>query len=113
MVLPEDSGPKISVETVLEFAKGRSDTAVIITADHETCGLQVSSDKETYNGKATTVSGKEISYNFSATSHTDTPVPVFTYGFELVANLCPTYASVDKIKNSEIYLVVCDLILYS
>ena len=102
-----------TVETALQFAKCRDDTAVIVTADHETCGLQVSADPTLYSTKFTTDTGAEISYSFTATSHTDTLVPVYTYGFEPVPEICPTYTSGEKIKNCEIFLIVKDLILYS
>ena len=102
-----------TVEAVMNFAKDRNDTAVIITADHETCGLEVSKSSDTYKSKATIKTGSEISYSFTSTYHTDTPVPVYTYGFTPVPQLCPTFESAERIKNSEVFLIVRDLVLYS
>lgn len=99
-----------TVEAILAFAKESGDTAVIVTADHETRGLQVSSDSEEYSKTVETEAGGTISYNFSATYHTDTLVPVYTWGFEAHPERCKTFEDAEKIKNTEIFHFVVDLI---
>ena len=54
-----------AVSAALEFARGRSDTLVVVTADHETGQLEVTSD------------GRIV---FGSDGHTDTPVPLFAEG---------------------------------
>lgn len=53
----------------IDFAAERDDTLVIVTADHETGGLQA----------ARSASGK-LAISYSTTSHTGTPVEVFAFG---------------------------------
>lgn len=101
-----------TVEAVMNFARQNGETAVIVTADHETCGLQVSANPDEYKSKYITASGSQISYNFSATYHTDTVVPVYTWGFTANPENLATFASAEKIKNSEIFHIVADLIKY-
>lgn len=101
-----------TVEAVMNFARQNGETAVIVTADHETCGLQVSADASEYNSKYVTASGAEISYNFSETYHTATPVPVYTWGITVHPEKLATFSSAEKIKNSEIFHIVADIIEY-
>ena len=101
-----------TVEAVMQFARQNGETAVIVTADHETCGLQVSADAEEYKSKYTTEAGTQISYNFSATYHTDTLVPVYTWGFTVHPERLKIFASAEKIKNSDVFHILADLIGY-
>ena len=101
-----------TIEAVMSFARENGETAVIVTADHETCGLQVSEKSDEYKSKYTANSGAEISYNFSATYHTDTLVPVYTWGFTARTERLATFSSAEKIKNSEIFHILACLIGY-
>lgn len=76
-----------TVQTVLEWAEGRDDTLVIVTADHETGGLLV-----TQNLGA----GEFPSSTWSTTAHTATDVNVYAWGpnAELVTGV---------IDNTDIY----------
>ncbi len=99
-----------TVEAIMEFAKSREDTAVIVTADHETRGLVVSEDAEEYSKAIATNKGGEISYDFTSTYHTATLVPVYTWGFTAHPEKCKTFEDSEKIKNSDIFHFVVDLI---
>lgn len=101
-----------TVEYVLNYAKQRNDTAIIITADHETGGLNVSADSTEYAEIFTTESGAEFSYEFSTSNHTNTPVPFYFTGFGAKTELFKTYSSAEKVKNNEIFFIVKDLILH-
>ncbi len=59
------------VKLCLDFAKEDKHTLVIITADHETGGLSLITDK---------TNKKETIINFSTKKHSASPVPVFSYG---------------------------------
>lgn len=60
-----------AIGAALAFAKSDKETLVIVTADHETGGFSLSSDKGDYN---------TLKPSFSTGGHTATMVPVFAYG---------------------------------
>ena len=91
-----------TVNAALAFAEGRDDTVIIVTADHETCGLAVSSSPDEYTSKAKTVSGADISYVYNDTYHTDTFVPFYLYGYDCDFSALETFSDGSVIKNVEI-----------
>lgn len=99
-----------TVEAALRFAEGRDDTVIIVTADHETCGLRVSTDPSELSSKHEKVGGGEISYEYSANYHTDTEVPLYTWGFEYDYSALATFSSAELIKNFEIANIIDSLI---
>jgi alkaline phosphatase len=99
-----------TVNAVLAFAEGRDDTVIIVTADHETCGLKVSSSADEYGSKAKTVSGADISYTYKNGYHTDTPVPFYLYGYDCDFAAFDTFSDASLIKNSEIAELVFTVI---
>ena len=60
-----------TVELVLDWAAGRSDTLILVTADHETGGLTVTTD----NGP-----GVAPEVTWSTTGHTGVNVPIYAWG---------------------------------
>jgi alkaline phosphatase len=60
-----------SVQVVMDWAAGRTDTLVIVAADHETGGLTVEAD----NG-----AGNFPTVTWSTTDHTAADVPIYTWG---------------------------------
>jgi alkaline phosphatase len=60
-----------AVEAVLAWMAGRDDTLLLVTADHETGGLEVLGD----NG-----AGSLPAVSWSTSDHTRTPVPVYAFG---------------------------------
>lgn len=61
-----------AVEVILDWAQGRTDTLVVVTADHETGGLQLTAD----NGV-----GEIPSAQWSTQGHTSAEVPLYAWGF--------------------------------
>lgn len=59
-----------AVREALEFAKGRDDTLVIVTADHETGGMALNPGSKMGRPK----------FAFTTNSHTPAMVPVFAFG---------------------------------
>ncbi len=85
-----------TVETVMEWIGSRKDTAVLITADHETGGLKVEKKKTSGMTAFPTEKGDDLYYSFSTTDHTKTPVGLFTYGIK------PDFASFEHFKSNDI-----------
>ena len=102
-----------TVEYVLSFASGRDDTAVIITADHETGGLKVDSDPTKYEATCEKDGEVLFSYEYTTSNHTNANVPIYYYGFGAKPELFSTYSSSEKIKNNEVFLLMKDLVLHS
>ncbi len=67
----ETVGFSHTVRVVTDWARGRSDTLVLVTADHETGGLKVLQN----NGR-----GSLPTVSWSTTGHTDARVPVYAWG---------------------------------
>jgi alkaline phosphatase len=61
-----------AIEVCLRWARGRTDTLIVVTADHETGGLSVEKD----NGP-----GKYPAVSWSTKGHTATDVPLAAWGF--------------------------------
>ena len=98
-----------TVEVVLEWLGDRDDTAIIITADHETGGLSVGEEGE-YANSYTSTSGNTFSYEYTTESHSSTPVPVYWYGFDL--DLSPYYLDEEGmiIKNISVFDIMMNLL---
>ena len=94
-----------TVETVMNWVGDRTDTAVIVTADHETGGLTVSGDPTAFADTYDTGYGT-ISYSFSTTGHTDRRVRLFLYGREADFSEFDYYGSKHLIKNTDIYRIM-------
>ena len=60
-----------AVGVALEYARSRTDTLVIVTADHETGSLGITSGSP---------DGSKVSHAWLTTDHTGTMVPVYAYG---------------------------------
>lgn len=100
-----------TVETVMDFIGDRTDTAVLITADHETGGLVVS--KEYFAGATTftTLLGETAYYSYSTGGHTKTPIGLYIYGAKPRFKYFPTYRNEGLIKNVETSEIIKNLIL--
>ena len=96
-----------TVDLVMEWVGDRKDTAVLITADHETGGLTVSS--EAVFADQYTSSGSFF-YAFSSTEHTDQQVKLFVYGITPVFSNYTYYGSDYLIKNTDVFRIMKHLL---
>jgi alkaline phosphatase len=94
-----------TVETVMDWVGDRTDTAVLVTADHETGGLTDSGDPTAFANTYDTGHGV-ISYSFALKSHTDQQVKLFVYGREVNFKEFDYYGSRHLIKNTDIYRIM-------
>lgn len=60
-----------AIKVAYDYAQTHSNTLLIVTADHETGGLTFVDPQGKYTN---------ITYNFSTSSHSALPVPIFAYG---------------------------------
>ena len=97
-----------TVEAILAWLGDRTDTAIIITADHETGSLKVSPEKKYPNNFS--ANGNSFYYLYGSEDHSDTPVPVYVYGF--LADFTPYYLDDTKevIKNISVFEMMLDLL---
>jgi len=93
-----------TVDTVMEWIGDRTDTAVMITADHETGGLTVSTSTmlqaKFRNGD------NSFYYRFTSGDHTDAQVKLFTYGITPDFSTYKYYGANHLIKNTDIFLIM-------
>jgi alkaline phosphatase len=97
-----------TVEAVLSWLGDRNDTAIIITADHETGSLKVSPEKKYPNNFS--ANGNSFYYLYGSGDHSDTPVSVYVYGFQ--ADFTPYYMddTQELIKNKSVFELMLDLL---
>ena len=97
-----------TVDAVMSWLGDRTDTVVLVTADHETGGLTVSNEDrlaEKYvNGD------KTIYYQWAATNHTNAKVGLFVYGTEVDFSKFTYYGSQHLIKNVDVYSLMAGLL---
>ena len=100
-----------TVEAVMNWLGDRTDTAVLITADHETGGLQVSDQPEYPNTEVVTVNGesKTLYYMFTAGAHTPANVVLFVHGVTADFTKSELYQE-DTLKNTGIFYLMLDIL---
>ena len=99
-----------TVQVVMDWIGDRNDTAVIITADHETGGLSVGQEGE-YANSYTSAYGNTFSYEYTTESHSSTLVPVYWHGFDV--DLTPYFLNEEKtiIKNISVFDIMMNLLV--
>lgn len=98
-----------TVSAVLEWCGDRTDTAIIITADHETGGLSVSAQDE-YENRYVTKDGNAIYYQWTTTGHSNAPVGVYLYGFAPDLSRYYMEGETDLIKNTAVFQMMLALL---
>ena len=83
-----------SVQTVLSWMQGRSDTLLIVTGDHETGGLTVTNQG----------AGNYPTASWTTTNHTATNVPLYITGAN--ANLIDSYIQGGVADNTDVFKVM-------
>ena len=97
-----------TVNAVLDWLGDRTDTAVLVTADHETGGLTVSSEKR--YSKVNTDGENDIYYNFSSDDHTNSKVGLFVYAIKVDFSEFEYYTSQHLIKNIDVYNLMFNIL---
>ncbi len=99
-----------TVETVMEWVGDRDDTAVIVTADHETGGLSVS--KTADYPKSYPQDNPILYYEWKHGNHTQTMVNIFVYGVDLNFAYISQYKTADKIKNTDVFVLMKEILKF-
>ena len=95
-----------TVDAVLAWIGDRTDTAILVTADHETGGLSVSTENrfsKQYTGNV------PVWYAFSSGDHTNAKVGLFVYGIEADFSKFTYFGSQYVIKNIDVYNLMADV----
>lgn len=93
-----------TVEAVMDWVGDRDDTAVIVTADHETGGLSVS--KNAIYDKSHNAQGNNVYYSWSSVDHTQTKVRIFVYGVDVDFATVSQYRIPTVIKNTDVFVLM-------
>ena len=99
-----------AVKAVLKWAKGRDDTVVIVTADHETGGFEL--DPNTTSQQMQAVFGSRVGdcFNWTSTGHTDTDVNCYINGANInFANY--SFGTESRIKNTDVFEIMKSLLV--
>ncbi|MHA1906354.1 MAG: alkaline phosphatase [Candidatus Thorarchaeota archaeon] len=103
-----------AIEVALRFVEEHSDTILIVTADHETGGLMITSDSlngvlpstentEMENRNIRIERANNINVTWNADYHTDSNVPLFIYG-----DAFEHYSIADVIDNVQLFDIMDD-----
>ena len=99
-----------AIAAVLNWAKNRNDTVVIIVADHETGGLALADDITHEDLVAVYESaGYGSCYSWSTTGHTDTPINCYINGANINFSKY-SFGNKSKIKNTDVFKIMKSLL---
>lgn len=104
-----------TVDAVTQWAEGREDTVILVTADHETGGLSVS-DQPEYAMSYTADTGAVVYYQFTQTTHSSTPVDLYVWGRDidftpyLLETEDPEQYPDGIIKNTSVFQIMLDVL---
>ena len=102
------------VEAALEWARGRTDTVIIVTADHETGDLHLRDGITKFNYRdMTTVNGfdyETLYYYWGSTGHSDANVGFYVNGKDVKFHRYSQFSDATLIKNTDVFSIVKDLL---
>ena len=102
------------VEAALEWARGRTDTVIIVTADHETGDLHLRDGITKFNYRdMTTVNGfdyETLYYYWGSTGHSAANVGFYVNGKNIKFNRYSQFSDETLIKNTDVFSIVKDLL---
>lgn len=97
-----------TVDTVIEWIGDRKDTAVIVTADHETGGLSASATTQYKN--VYTKGAQKLYYEWKSGGHTQTLVKIYVYGYDVDFKAISTYSRKEAIKNTDTFKLMKEIL---
>lgn len=97
-----------TVEAVMAWIGDRTDTAVLVTADHETGGLTITTTEAL--PMKSSVTDIPIYFKWQKADHTNSKVGLFVYGVEVDFSKFDYYKSNHLIKNIDVYNLMYDIL---
>ena len=98
------------IAAVLEWAKDRDDTVVIVTADHETGGLFLEEDATQEDLLEAYIKGYHDCFKWTSTGHTNDDVNLYINGADI--NLAEfSFKNENRIKNIEVFEMMKTLMI--
>lgn len=119
-LLRELMGFDEGVRAAIEWAKDRDDTAIFITADHETGGFVMEDfpENDKYNAMVSDDGGYTYHpkyYRWTSGSHTATDVGLWVFGVDIdfrdFADIAVVKTNPERIKNCELFYIWQDMII--
>ena len=101
-----------AVEAAVNWAKERDDTVILVTADHETGGLQLKEGITSGNMDDVDSSEKPIYYSWTTTGHTPVNVGLYVTGLDEINFESYSHFNNTKLKNTDIFNICKDLVVY-
>lgn len=95
-----------AVEAAVNWAKNRNDTVILVTADHETGGLQLK------DGITSENMNESDYYEWTTGGHTDANVGLYVTGLDELDFTRYSYFGETKVKNTDIFNICKDLVIY-
>lgn len=104
-----------TVDAILAWLGDRTDTAIVITSDHETGGLSVSYEPYYSTSTFGVVKADDgerpcVYYHYSTTGHTNAKVGVFVFGIQADFSEFSYYGTENTIKNINVYDLLVDVL---
>ncbi len=100
-----------AVYAATAWAEEHGDTVVIVTADHETGGLQLAEGVTEDNiHEAYKTKGESPYYSWTTTGHTATDVYCFINGADIAFENYSSFNDKSRIKNTDVFRIMCHLI---
>ncbi|MBE7068088.1 MAG: alkaline phosphatase [Clostridiales bacterium] len=94
-----------AVQAVLDWAKSRDDTLVIVTADHETGGLKLKDGITSENMLQQSDNATYEYFTWTSTGHSSADVWCFVEGLDVDFSKY-SFKSEDRIKNTDIFQII-------
>ena len=93
----------LGVKAAVEWAKKRNDTVVLVTADHETGGLQLAEGVTSANLLDEDDDNNLINVTWTSQHHTNADVYLYLYGLTMDYAKYSSFERADRISNTNVF----------
>ena len=100
----------LGVKAAVEWAAKRTDTVVLVTADHETGGLVLANNINSDNFFEIGDQGDFVNFRWTTTWHTAADVYLYLYGMKMDYSEKSSFNDKNRVKNTDIFNIIKDFI---